>query len=196
MKYLSLDLETSGLDPKNHQILMVSAVVEDTNNIKPLEELPHYTCILSSDYITGSPYALGLNSWILDIISGRAGDSTYNKSPLSVVYQDFSDFLDKHFGSDKVTVAGKNVGGFDIPFLKEQFPGIVTRFDHRTLDPAPLCVDFVNDKTIPGLKKCMSRRGVDGEVSHDAYHDALDVIRVLRTFYTKEIKKVKSAINI
>ena len=40
MKYISIDIETTGLDRDLCQVLSIGAVIEDTNNIKPLEFEP------------------------------------------------------------------------------------------------------------------------------------------------------------
>ena len=58
MKYVSIDIETTGLDPETCQILQVGAVIEDTQNLLPLEELPKFNCIVEHPAYTGSPYAL------------------------------------------------------------------------------------------------------------------------------------------
>ena len=42
MKYISIDIETTGLDPENCQILSIGAVIEDTLNQLPFEELPTF----------------------------------------------------------------------------------------------------------------------------------------------------------
>ena len=42
MRYLSLDLETSGPNPQRHQLLELAAVVEDSRRPLPLAELPAF----------------------------------------------------------------------------------------------------------------------------------------------------------
>jgi DNA polymerase III epsilon subunit-like protein len=37
-----------------------------------------------------------------------------------------------------------------------------------------------NDDKLPDMKKCMVRAGLDGEVPHTAYDDALIVLKLLR----------------
>jgi len=90
MKYLSIDIETTGLDPHDHQILEFAAVLENTLGT-PIEvdELPYFHCFvlppyhgtntlsglprtanfrMGTDY-SGTPFALSLNVGILKIIS-------------------------------------------------------------------------------------------------------------------------------
>ena len=126
MKYISLDLETTGLDPVEDQILQISMVVEDTAIRCPLEELPHFTAFVKHPRISGNTYALGMNGWILDIISGRKTNETgYPILPRYPTADGSWDvqaqaFLTEHFGRARITVAGKNVAGFDIPFLPKE----------------------------------------------------------------------------
>jgi len=166
-------------------------VVEDTNDIKPLSELPHFTCFVKQpEPITGSFYALGLNGWILDIISGRKENHTPYPilEPLGYFeawQRSATLFLDDHFGNERITVAGKNVAGFDIPFLPKC---LQARFRHRVIDPGTLFTDWENDKCIPDLGKCKERAGLEATVAHDTYDDAIDVIRLLRTKYAVPVK--------
>lgn len=68
MKYVSIDIESSGLDHKNCQILSVGAVVEDTNNILPLDELPTFHCAVLHNRIEGEPFAVNLNKELISRI--------------------------------------------------------------------------------------------------------------------------------
>jgi hypothetical protein len=184
MKYVSLDLETTCIydkSPKN--ILMVSMVVEDTTPpMKALDELPHFTCFVNYETISGEPFALAMNSWILNYISGR------NKNPPPYpVYNGgtwidpANQFLNAHFTKEfgKIPVAGKNVASFDLQFLPEV---LQKRFMHRTIDPTSVFIDF-NQQRPPSLEDVKKSLGLDAEVSHDAREDALDVIKVLRRAY-------------
>lgn len=190
MKYVSLDLETTCLQADPKHILQISMVVEDTSNPRPVEELPHFTCFVKHDRIEGEAYALGMNGWILDIISGRRKESAY---PICRYYADRPNnsgddnwlglalaFLDLHFADQKITVAGKNVAGFDIPFLPKD---LRARFRHKVLDPGTLFVNWETDDQAPNFELCKQRAGMSGPVAHDAREDAMDVIRLLRRFY-------------
>lgn len=66
MKYVSIDIETTGLDNENTQTLSIGLVVEDTVNIKPIEELPKLEVAIIRERIEGEIFALNLNR---DLIS-------------------------------------------------------------------------------------------------------------------------------
>lgn len=89
----------------------------------------------------------------------------------------------------KVTVAGKNVAGFDLRFLKTKIKDWEQIFFlSRTFDPAVLYLDYKKDTELPDLKTCMERANIAGEVAHTALEDALTVVKLIRY---KMIKKTK-----
>lgn len=190
MKYLSIDLETTGLDPENNQILEFGAVIEDTNNRLSLDELPTFhTFIDNGDLIQGNAYALQMNSEILKKIATKEDGYNYVE-PRNLGWMFHRWLMEQGFKTSeknsiiKITVAGKNFGAFDLQFLNncENFNAYV-KIDHRIIDPGTLCVDWVKDEHVPGLNECKARHGIDGEVTHNAVEDAIDVIKVLRKFY-------------
>jgi hypothetical protein len=83
-----------------------------------------------------------------------------------------------------INVAGKNFATFDMLFLK-QLPWWqkLIKIRQRVLDPAILVVDWKNDMSLPNLKQCKERTGIEGIVTHNALEDAWDVIEVMRKFY-------------
>jgi hypothetical protein len=157
-------------------------IIEDTNDIKPLNQLPHFTCIVRPYVISGQPYALWMNHWIISALAGKT-QSTYpilSTADMTIAAQQF---LIDNFGSKRAVPAGKNVAGFDMQFLPQP---IKDCFIHRSLDPGTLCIDWENDSSPPSLDQIKAKLGIPGAVTHDMYEDALDVIKVFRHFYRKE----------
>lgn len=177
MKYLSLDIETTGIDRSADQILQLAAVVENTEECLPLDELPSFSCYIQHDRISGSPFALSMNADILKMLA--TGKGRYPIVEAHRVSNAFLVFLQEHFGVEgKITAAGKNVAGFDIPFLQRAYPTVASRFSHRSIDPGSFCLDWEEGpENLAALKK---RFGVPGGVTHDALEDARDVVAVLR----------------
>lgn len=68
MKYISIDIETTGLDREVCQILSVGAVIEDTNNPLPLTELPTFHCAIKRSSVYGELYALNMNKDLIETI--------------------------------------------------------------------------------------------------------------------------------
>jgi oligoribonuclease len=69
MKYLSIDLETTGLNSETNQILTFSGILEDTKTKLSFEECPKLNIYILRDEIIGSPFAINMNSRIIAAIS-------------------------------------------------------------------------------------------------------------------------------
>lgn len=196
MIYVSIDIETTGLDPETCQILQVGAVIEDTRALKKVEDLPRFQCIIEHQSITGSPFALNMNRELLQKIGEleRANREDraeirkrYNIIPASLVARSIRMWLEANGirteddSPISINVAGKNFASFDKPFL-QRLPSwnSLINVRSRIIDPAILCMDWENDSSLPNLDTCMQRSHVDGSVTHDALQDAVDVIRTIR----------------
>jgi len=68
MKYISIDVETTGLDVDFNQILSIGAVIEDTLNPLPFEELPKFHAVIKRESVYGSIFALNLNRDLIQAI--------------------------------------------------------------------------------------------------------------------------------
>ena len=208
MKYCSLDLETTGLEPKApDRILQIAMVAEDSSVDSPLESLPFFSAIIiPNGEIKGHPTALAMNSWILIAIEmsktkmiheafiKRYKDlgipqETLQRAALALSKNIFGSlenmtalanaWLTEHFGiKDNINIAGKNVAGFDIPFLPVE---LSKRFRHRCIDPGSVFIDW-SARSVNNSDEIAKKLGIDS-VSHDAYGDAIDVIKWLRTSY-------------
>ena len=204
MIYISIDLETTGLDPDTCQILEVGAVLEDTNNILPINELPTYHAFIRPEKgnISGNVFALHMNANIIEKLKNEKEYSDeYNYISIDELADDFLLWLHKQGLEIKskekiidgvvkkenwctINVAGKNFAGFDKKFLN-----LVPDFNkkihirQRVIDPAVLFVDWHNDETLPTLDQCKQKANIAGVVTHNAVDDALDVIKLLRTNY-------------
>ena len=66
MKYLSIDIETTGLDSENNQILSIGAIVEDTENKLSFDEIPKFHACILADQLIGSPFALNMNRDLIE----------------------------------------------------------------------------------------------------------------------------------
>lgn len=184
MRYISLDIETTCVHPmKPENILMLSMVIEDTKTLLPVDELPHFTCyfVRKDDTYTGSAYALQMNAWIFEMLSGKKPfDRPAYEIDGPAFKNDVEDFFVKNgLGLGKKFLAGKNIAVFDYQFLPEWLKG---QFKARMIDPGSVFLDFKSDgiKNLDDLKK---EFGLMDGVSHNAYEDAKDVIRILRKKY-------------
>jgi len=68
MRFLSIDIETTGLDSERYDVLSIGAIIEDTNNKLPYEELPKFHAAIKRQEITGSPFAINMNRDLIESI--------------------------------------------------------------------------------------------------------------------------------
>lgn len=69
MKYVSIDIETTGLDREKCEILSIGAVIEDTANPRPIDELPKYHVAIKRNGFYGEPTALTMNAGLIGAIT-------------------------------------------------------------------------------------------------------------------------------
>jgi oligoribonuclease len=177
LRYVSIDIETTGLDPETCQILEIGAVWDDW--MRPIHELPVYHRLVSHDEYRGNAYALAMNAPLLKRLSGEREPWFLDSGQVA---DDFAAWL-KGCGWDgktALTPAGKNFASFDRQFLKRlpRFEQVV-KLHHRTLDPAVLFWQR-DDEKLPDSKTCYERAGLDNKVAHTAVEDALAVVRLVR----------------
>lgn len=188
MKYVSIDLETTGLDPETCQIVEFGAVVDDLNDLKPVEELPSFHCyVLSPDGVyRGEPYALSMHAEIFRRIAKREKPWSYWLPwELTKHFHTFlnvdAGFVETSYGGISIPAGGKNFAAFDLPFIRKHLPMKDSKvyFQHRCVDPAMLFCDPKAEK-LPDTKQCMDLAGIPGEVAHTAVEDARMVVQLVR----------------
>ena len=176
MPYVSIDIETTGLDPATCQTLEMGAVVDDWKT--PIDQLPRFRRVLTYETVTGSPYAMALNADLLKQIANPQSDFCKPEE----LGEQFAAWIRAN-GLDPMHLqaAGKNFASFDMQFLN-RLSGFaqVVKFRHRVLDPAILHWRPLEDDKLPDSKTCYERAGLDNKVAHTAVEDALAVVRLVR----------------
>lgn len=140
MIYVSIDIETTGLDNENTQTLSIGLVVEDTNNLKPFDELPKLEIAIIRERLEGEIFALNMNKDLIsDILSYKLARTPEERKEIEL-----------KTGREYLTE--ENVTKRIFHFL----------YDHKALDGGPeLGIDFertvevVNGKTYPALTSKM-----------------------------------------
>lgn len=159
MKYLSVDIETTGLDPDWCEILQIGGCVADTRS-PSVSQL--FKVDVSWSRIQGEPFGLKMNSHLL---------TTEDAVPIDVAITAF----DAWVRSTGVTIfGGKNFGSFDAPFLKKYSE---IDFGYRFIDPMMLYLE--HDATeLPSSDFCCRKARV-ANVTHDALEDAICVAKLV-----------------
>ena len=82
MRYISIDIETTGLDPENCQILSIGAVIEDTHLPIPFEDLPKFHAVIKRENVSGSIFALNLNKDLIQAMKDHSEARTEDEKKL------------------------------------------------------------------------------------------------------------------
>jgi hypothetical protein len=192
MKYVSIDIETTGLDHNYCQVLEFAAIVDDLKTQPSPESLPKFQTYVLHDYYIGEPYALSMHAEAFRKIANweKNGVAICRPDQLFIKFHTFlttlANYTPQKGNTVKINVAGKNFGGFDSKFL-EKLPGYgeLIKFHHRFLDPGTLYLDADADEEMPGTEVCLKRAGITSTVAHTALDDALVVIDLLRKKFPK-----------
>ena len=201
MRYVALDIETTGLDPDYCQILQVAAVVDDwpANRTShdggelPIGRLPTFEAILRHEVMHGEPIALTMNAELIETI-GRCPVNEHTSVPISYrnrsvpvffvraqLFEALRHFLSAHLGKPPYVAAGRNVAGFDLQFFPEDARRL---FHYRLLDVSSMAMGarpaLWQADRLPSCDKI-----IDHPAAHDALFDAWDVIRTVRKLYNE-----------
>ncbi len=173
--YISIDIETTGLDRQKSHVLQLAAVYD---NGKDVGDLPTFDRVIKWPVIShGEEYAMNLNRGLLRM--------AYQTDPLNDrvtfienVRLDFEKWLDQVQPLGRFTAARKNIQGLEMPILVIPVNRFnMRRFLHRSLDPGSMYTDeFDHIHTLTELNTVTGRQAV----THDALNDAWDVVYAIR----------------
>lgn len=139
MIYISIDTETTGLNPENCQLLSIGAIVEDTTKKLPFDQIPKFHCAIlrgERDILQGELYALNMNRDLIQKISYYASAADQDEK------------------NDLVQMTG-------MQFLREE--DVVKAFFHFLIDAGAITpepdhsrtVEIINGKSYPSLASKM-----------------------------------------
>jgi oligoribonuclease len=188
VRYVSVDIETTGLDPTINQVIEVAAVLEDTTKDTLVDALPYFRAVIVYEKYATTPYCAVLHQRLFEdivnigtlpfeahyITNGDNVDVYVRPHALSGALRRW---LSHHGEYGKMTVAGKNYYGFDHRFLAPLLGDIEVR--HRALDPVTLYTRK-DDVVPPDMAECCERAGIPLVGHHTALADARTVISLLR----------------
>lgn len=194
-KFVSIDIETTGLNPEKCKIIEIGAVIDDW--LEPIHNPPTFHCYVKQHMYVGEPFALSRHSEIFRRIATE--EEGYNYWYPSEAVERFGRWMEKNDAYQidptkpdreaRAVVAGKNFGTFDDRFLRRlpHFDEWV-KYHHRLIDPAMLYWDPLTDMVPPSLKVCMQRAGIGDEVAHTALEDALVVAKLIHIAIGRRVK--------
>lgn len=182
--YVSVDLETTSLDPDDGQILQVGLVIDDLK--RPIDKLARLEFLVYpiDGIVGGTLMAISMNAKLLAALAAAEKDDNFSDRVYHAgeVADTIADFLDENGLKDqKVVFAGKNAANFDLPFLRNYGLAEKIQIHHRVIDVGSMYFQpQVGNCVPPSLKGCLDIAGLPSVVEHTALSDALQVVRLVR----------------
>jgi DNA polymerase-3 subunit epsilon len=177
--YVSIDLETTGLDPHTNGICQIGACVFNASG--ELVTVFVSDCCPSSDFINEEAVYPFMPEHVIVVtkealeLNGFTLERIYDAPGIGYVLQKFLNWLKPYSGQTPIAVFHN--APFDVGFLKRSFaragidPGRLLR---RVRDTATMSPDVYGEGNYPrSLEEICKREGIEKVNNHDGLHDAL-----------------------
>ncbi len=150
-KFLWLDMEMTGLDPDSEVIIEVAALVTDSHH----KEMDIYHKVVKQD----RRYLENMDKWNTrqHKKSGLYNMVSTGITPLQME-KDLMDLADKHFGGEKIILAGNSIYQ-DRLFIKKHLVRFAQRLHYRMLDVSAWKIIFAAHGVV--FKKENKHRALD-----------------------------------
>ena len=191
MKYLSFDLEATGLN-ENDKIIEFACVPFCTQKREIEKNLTFHSFIKCPSFENLKP---SLDPWVIkhnEHLIRKAHDTGLEINEFKRQLQNYltQDDLTNYFENQKITLFGKSMAAIDLPFLNRDlgWDWMRTYFEHRQLDLSSVSYALIDLGYLP--EKCQSGSALMkdlgfGEVSHTALEDSINTANM----YLKIIEK-------
>ena len=194
MKYLSIDLEATGLE-ENAYIIEFAMVPFDAESRTIREDLAKQFYVSCPSFEELKP---NLNSWVIEHneeLIHKAHKTGVSHIEFKNILENYlkSDEVKKFFGDEKIILFGKSMSAIDLPFMNRDlgWEWMNEHFHHRTLDLSCFCMGLIDAGLLPeGMdsgNKLMQYFGM-GEVLHTALEDAVNTAKM----YLKLLERFSS----
>lgn len=192
MKYLSFDIEATGLE-ENAYIIEFGMVPFDTETATIAESLSKHFYVKCPSYESLEP---NLNEWVKqhnkELIQ-KAADEGVTLSYFKKELEEYltSNTVKNYFNNEKIMLFGKSISAIDLPFLNRDlgWEWMNKHFHHRNLDLSCFTLGLIDlgllEKGLDSGSKLMQYLGM-GEVNHTALEDAYNTAKM----YLKILEKL------
>ena len=187
MKYLSIDIEATGLSATDLMIeLAMIPFCSDTLSFE--NNLARHFLIQCPSFTTLRP---NLDKWVIEHnqeLINKAHTTGISLEKLKNELESWllSEQVKSYYASnpkDKITIFGKSLNAIDLPFLNRDlgFEFMRKYFNHQTLDLSSVVMGLVDMKKLP--KACLSGSELMkhfqlGDVAHTALEDAINTAKL------------------
>lgn len=184
MKYLSFDLEATGLE--EDALIIEFGMVPFCTESKTINlELKKHFFIKCPSFEELKP---NLNPWVIENNKELINKAHSTGISLSSFKKELEDYLatsevKEYFNNEKVHLFGKSISAIDLPFMNRDlgWEWMNEHFHHRNLDLSCLTLGLIDmgvlTKGMESGSVMMKEFGM-GEVEHTALEDAVNTIKM------------------
>lgn len=193
MKYLSFDLEATGL--RESDLIIEFAMVPFCTESKEINyDLQKHFFVKCPSFDELKP---NLDQWVIDHneeLITKAAQTGLSQDDFKQTMIDYleSDEVKNYFNNSKITLFGKSMSAIDLPFLNRDLGWDFMRkyFEHRQLDLSSTAYTLIDLGVMP--PECTSGSALMkylemGDVAHTALEDAINTAKM----YLKILEKSK-----
>jgi len=184
MKYLSFDIEATGLE-ENALIIEFAMVPFDTETRTIEMSLAKHFYIKCPSFEELKPH---LNSWVVENNETLIRKANKDGVELSLFKTEMEKYLTSseiksYFNNEKVVLFGKSISAIDLPFLNRDlgWEWMNKYFHHRNLDLSCFTLGLIDmgllEKGMDSGSKLMAYLGL-GEVEHTALADSVNTAKM------------------
>lgn len=195
-KYLSIDIESTGLEENCH-LIEIAFIPLDTEENKLREEDSLRLLVGCPSFEELKPV---LNSWVKKHNKRLIEDAHQNGIPPEELPARIKEYLEskplkEFFGDEPITLLGKSLSALDIPMMNRYLGGEFMRetFHHHTADVTCFARALVDAGMLPPAHASGSKLIKYFEVGSKVQHTALDDARDMALIYLKLLEHVKKA---
>ena len=184
MKYLSIDLESTGLE-QDCLIIEFAAIPFDTERLELADSLSFHNYVQCPSLEQLRPT---LSAWVVEHNAQLIQTAHHQGKPLEQFKQEWGHYLAspavrQYFSTPQYVLFGKSLNAIDLPFLNRDLgPEFMRKyFVHRQLDLSSFVYGLVDMKQLPPAtvagSELMKFLGM-GDVAHTALEDAINTARI------------------
>ncbi len=192
MKYLSFDIEATGLE--EHDLVIEFAMIPFCAETKTFaEHLKKHFYVKCPSFQELKPK---LNEWVIEhnkelIEKAHTQGIEISQFKEELINYFESDEVKSYFDNRRITLFGKSMNAIDLPFLTRDLSWKFMRkyFNHQVLDLSSVVYAFIDLGKLPpeceSGSELMNHLGF-GEVAHTALEDSINVAKM----YFKILEKI------
>ncbi|MBF0359531.1 MAG: hypothetical protein HQK49_00875 [Oligoflexia bacterium] len=202
MKYLSIDIESTGLE-KNSYLIEFAAIPFDTATKKIEQSMLFHSLVQCPSFDSIRPL---LDPWVIEHNKNLIIQANSKGLPILEFRKQFDDYLKsesirqyfQNEKNDKITLFGKSLNALDLPMLHRDLGHTFMNkfFSHKVMDLTCFCFGLIDLGLLPkGLdssSELVKYFNINvGVVAHTATEDAINTADI----YLRILNKLKDKIN-